>query len=172
MSDIVATLDEPIVNRFFAQTDIRGSLTREIKDPLFAIKLGTVTLNYEANEFRAHLQEGRIRYTAKVHARSNIFSYSDDVEGSITVAIEGKSIVLAISAMIITLSIKIHNRRFDIAKVDVAQRLPPELKRLCLKFLPEDILAPLPGGGNATLKITNPKVALHPGRMVVSADLT
>ena len=75
MSNITAVLDESTINRIFAQTVIRGSLTREVKDPIFATKLVTVTLNYEAKEFRAHVQEGGIRFTAKVHAASGVFTY-------------------------------------------------------------------------------------------------
>ena len=172
MSNIAATLDEAAINRIFAQTVIKGSLTREVKDPIFATKLVTVTLNYEAKEFRAHVQEGGIRFTAKVHAASGVFTYEDAVEGSMSAAVEGRNVILAVGAFVISLYVKIAGKRVDIANVDVAQKLPPELRRVSLNVLPNDLVVPLPDGGSVTLKITNPKVVLRPGNMVVSAELT
>jgi hypothetical protein len=171
MSNIIATLDEPTINRLFAQSVIRGSQSREIKDPLFGKTLTTVTLQYEAKEFHARVEEGRIRFSAKIHATSNVFSYTDDAEGSKTASMEGKNVVLTVGSFVIALYVMIAGRRFEMGQLDVAQKLPAELKRVSLNILPGDIIVPTPGGASVTLQITNATLALHPGTMVVKADL-
>lgn len=172
-----ASIGEGLVNAVLTKISVSGQKNWNGNIP-FPVPPGapstwSVTVRYTVSQIHATIASGEAQVTAKVHADSQLASYTHDVNANLAVSIQSAQVCVRVNSLVVPLYVKPLGHEIHIGDFDICDYLDGKIEA-CFEVLPIPYTRHLPpevGGAQVTVTVGDPKIALHAGEIVASVTL-
>jgi hypothetical protein len=170
MSAVVAKIDQAFLNTVLAKIFVAGEKN-------WSGKIGparwSVTVRFTITNMWGAIENDRIKVFAKVHVQAGPISYTDDVEAGAEIGIDGAQVLLRVKSLVVAVYVAPLGHRIELGNVDICNLLPNPIEAR-FRVFPDFYTTSLPasmGGGEVTIMVSNPQVAVRSGAIEASVEL-